>query len=185
MNDYKPFNLDHAKAGAKIGVLIGSGTVLPARLVSTDFRKDQLVVIVTEPESRREGPYWRNENLYVFGTSGVYVPLRLVMLPIGYINDTPVYVGDRYQYAGKSQDTWFNGTIHAHWLPSTMMKYRFPEKKVSLKTWRAVIRDSRDESVSFLQGVFTSKEDCEGHCRGMGKYLAPFVFVEAQPIPES
>lgn len=98
----KPFNLEHARAGAPIGKS-GGGT---ARFVTYAEEADpSCCVVVIEDHFNLIGA--RRKSGRVNETGATDNPNDLVMLPLGLIDGKPVFVGDELH------DRWSN-TVHAY-----------------------------------------------------------------------
>lgn len=181
LQPHRPFNLEHAKAGAPIGIsskLPRSSSVIPARLVCSDFRGTLLLVIASSSaEKYRETVFTFNSD----GTLGTELDWQsLVMLPLDYIEGTPIFTGDSYE-VNVSGLRWDVQKAQPRWNRVSSCAYRLPvEKKKGPSKWMAEIKDTRDGSVSIMPGIFLSKEACVEHCNGVNKFLQPFVFVAAR-----
>lgn len=81
----KPFNLEHAQAGAPVGARGGYST--PEIL---KYGADRIFGTLTM--DKEESACWGLDGRY--GILGEETVLDLVMLPLGYCEDKPVFVGD-------------------------------------------------------------------------------------------
>lgn len=81
----KPFNIEHAKDGAPVGARNGYVTVEILK-----YGKDRIFGTMTT--DKEESACWSHDGLY--GITNVETVLDLVMLPLGYCEDKPVFVGD-------------------------------------------------------------------------------------------
>jgi hypothetical protein len=138
--DHKPFNFEHAKAGAPIGRL----DECPVRVVCWDTEPGQDSVSSMD---KTEYPVMALRKMIYHGKV-IEVVLRysingkqqfgscnseLVMLPLGYIDEIPVYVGDTIMYQPLSRrDGWGTHVIHTYWVPSLQLEYKWPEPEYIL-----------------------------------------------------
>lgn len=86
----RPFNLDHAMAGAPISTAERG----PARFVAYSEEADVSCCVVVLDYRGIVGT--RRKSGRVNETDAVDNPFDLVMVPLGYIDDRPVFVGDKF-----------------------------------------------------------------------------------------
>ncbi len=96
---HKPFNLEHAKAGAPIA----SDDGVPVRILCWDRKHPTHPIIAIEEIGDHEAIAFRANCCTEFGGSN-----KLVMMPLGYIDGKPVFVGDEIEDGGPGD-----------WTPST------------------------------------------------------------------
>jgi len=120
----KPFNIEHAKDGAPVGTRNGYGTVEILK-----YGKDRIFGLIADEHGNESIEYWQLDGAYGLNTKETV--LDLVMLPLGYCEDKPVFVGDSIQGDGEVVmpafvGIKFNGGHHWKW-PKPKAKY--PETK--------------------------------------------------------
>jgi hypothetical protein len=102
-NDYREFNLEHAKKGAPLKLRSG----MPARILATDIKKDmgyEIAVVVQDTPRGREYVVTRTID-GSFSSAGISSN-DLVMAPVFYIGETPIYFGDKVEYSSCIERIW-------------------------------------------------------------------------------
>ncbi|MGK5049917.1 hypothetical protein ACQ4WP_29130 [Janthinobacterium sp. GB4P2] len=128
---YKPFDLEHARAGAPIG-LTGGGT---ARFVAYAEEADpSCCVVVIEDRFNLIGTRRKSGRVNEAGATDN--PNDLVMLPLGLINGKPVFVGDvitapdcKGSFPADAQMNFGDGTV---WTWPTPPR-AYPETRLSFE----------------------------------------------------
>lgn len=87
--DTRPFNLEHARAGAPICMRNGD----PVTILKWDMKNTFPIVGVISEEGKEWTVTWCRDGSYSKNEEGE-LPKDLVMLPNGYVDGKPVYVGD-------------------------------------------------------------------------------------------
>lgn len=85
----KPFDLNSAKSGAPVGLpKLGSGYEVEV----LKYGEKKIFGVLTDVHGNESAEYWNLDGTY--GLAAVDGALSLVMLPLGYCEGKPVFVGD-------------------------------------------------------------------------------------------
>lgn len=136
--EHKPFNYEHALAGARVGTISGE----PVRIICWDaspdaaYRYDQRELFpilglntVLSHGLEIEIVVYYNKN----GCRQGYNPTdSLVMLPLGFINGKPVYTGDEVMFKSRDAKDWSKYSINASCRLPDSYSYSWPITEYTL-----------------------------------------------------
>lgn len=133
-NETRPFNVEHAKAGAPYSTRKGQ----QVRILAYDMKvsdKYSLAALIRNGDME----YFSRYNDKGANVSG-YEPL--VMTPLAYIEDKPVFVGDELEWSTGKYDGYAPFEVTADWTTKSGLVYRWPRKAVMFKG-REITMDSQ------------------------------------------
>lgn len=133
--DHKPFNLDHAKAGAPVVTRAG----LPVRICCFDVKATHFILLslVTTKENLEEP---LTSDRHGCELNSTYPGQDdLLMAPLGYVDGKPVFWGDSIQYKLGGEDTvWLDmyaGHSFIEKKQGGFYAFRRPFKKIKREVW--------------------------------------------------
>lgn len=153
--DFKPFNLEHAKAGVPVGLSDGRS----CRILCFDRKEDRddrcIILLIKDTIYQREHVIDATNTGIVCCNGG-----DLVMLPLGYIEDRPVFVGDVVQWnIDKIDSKWHDMMVGYGWSSDdgTSAIWRFKPQKIKKEVWQMLITESSGAAF-YLPNGFSSEK---------------------------
>lgn len=116
----KPFNLEHAKAGAPF--CGGHGEAV--RILIWDRKNPKYPIIAIEEDGDQEAVAFRADGKATHGCGAIVQ--ELVMLPLGVIDGKPVFVGDEVEY--ETFVGWGRDSVSAEWREFGKCRWPAPAK---------------------------------------------------------